>query len=80
MAAKMSVLGLIRSSYPHLRSAMVQFPLSKKSKKKLKSKKNPKHQRMSKDLKNLKNLKIYKKKKGLQSKRKLKLEYLENLN
>ena len=28
MAAKMSVLGLILSSYPYLRSAMVWFPLS----------------------------------------------------
>ena len=27
MAAKMSVLGLILSSYPYLRSAMVRFPL-----------------------------------------------------
>ena len=26
MAAKMSVLGLILSSYPYLRSAMVRFP------------------------------------------------------
>ena len=28
MAAKMSVLGLLLSSYPYLRSAMVRFPLS----------------------------------------------------
>ena len=27
MAAKMSVLGLILSSYPYLRSALVRFPL-----------------------------------------------------
>ena len=28
MAAKMSVLGLILSSYPYLRSAMVRFPFN----------------------------------------------------
>ena len=28
MAAKMSVLGLILSSYPYLRSAMVRFPIN----------------------------------------------------
>ena len=32
MAAKMSVLGLIMSSYPYLRSVMVRFPLESQNK------------------------------------------------